>query len=206
MPTYGYADVQSRITPLMRKVQETGLPPRVDSAWLPSIGFNKSNDPSLIRVLKQIGFVEGTGVPSPRWQCYRDRQAAPMVLAEGIRDGYSDLFKIYPSAEQQAEADLEDFFASNTTAGELARRRMVLTFLALCSLADFSQSDGSLQGEVDRPQSETPKPGVQPEDEDGISRGRVSLHIDLQIHISPEASTEQIDQIFASIAKHLYDK
>jgi hypothetical protein len=30
-----------------------------------------------------------------------------------------------------------------------------------------------------------------------------SLHIDLQIHISPEASAEQIDQIFASMAKHI---
>ena len=33
-----------------------------------------------------------------------------------------------------------------------------------------------------------------------------SLHIDLQIHISPEASADQIDSIFASIAKHLYDR
>jgi hypothetical protein len=30
-----------------------------------------------------------------------------------------------------------------------------------------------------------------------------SLHIDLQIHISPEASAEQIDQIFSSMAKHI---
>jgi hypothetical protein len=31
-----------------------------------------------------------------------------------------------------------------------------------------------------------------------------SVHIDLQIHISPEASPEQIDQIFASMRRHLY--
>jgi glycine cleavage system regulatory protein len=31
-----------------------------------------------------------------------------------------------------------------------------------------------------------------------------ALHIDIQIHISPEASADQIDQIFASMAKHLY--
>lgn len=30
-----------------------------------------------------------------------------------------------------------------------------------------------------------------------------SVHIDLQIHISPEATPEQIDQIFASIGRHL---
>ena len=30
-----------------------------------------------------------------------------------------------------------------------------------------------------------------------------SLHIDLQIHISPEADATQIDNIFASMAKHI---
>ncbi|UOO37941.1 DUF5343 domain-containing protein [Oscillospiraceae bacterium CM] len=33
-----------------------------------------------------------------------------------------------------------------------------------------------------------------------------SLHIDLQIHISPDASPQQIDSIFSSISKHLYSK
>jgi site-specific recombinase XerD len=32
---------------------------------------------------------------------------------------------------------------------------------------------------------------------------RPSVHIDLQIHISPEATPEQIDQIFDSISRHL---
>ena len=31
-----------------------------------------------------------------------------------------------------------------------------------------------------------------------------SVHIDLQIHISPEADSKQIDQIFASMRRHLY--
>lgn len=33
-----------------------------------------------------------------------------------------------------------------------------------------------------------------------------SMNINLQIHISSEASSEQIDQIFASMAKHLYGR
>jgi hypothetical protein len=33
-----------------------------------------------------------------------------------------------------------------------------------------------------------------------------SLHVDIQIHISSDASAEQIEQIFASTAKHLYQR
>ena len=33
---------------------------------------------------------------------------------------------------------------------------------------------------------------------------RPALHIDIQVHIDPTSSADQIDQIFASMAKHLY--
>ena len=33
---------------------------------------------------------------------------------------------------------------------------------------------------------------------------RPALHIDIQVHIDPTSSAELIDQIFASMAKHLY--
>jgi hypothetical protein len=33
-----------------------------------------------------------------------------------------------------------------------------------------------------------------------------SIHIDIQIHISPDASAEQIEQVFANMAKHLYPR
>lgn len=34
--------------------------------------------------------------------------------------------------------------------------------------------------------------------------GQPSVHIDIQVHISPESTSEQIDTIFKSMAKHLY--
>lgn len=39
------------------------------------------------------------------------------------------------------------------------------------------------------------------------SRGawRPTVHIDIQVHISPDSSPEQIDKIFESMAKHLKD-
>jgi hypothetical protein len=30
------------------------------------------------------------------------------------------------------------------------------------------------------------------------------VHIDIQIHISPESTAQQIEKIFESMAKHLY--
>ena len=33
-----------------------------------------------------------------------------------------------------------------------------------------------------------------------------SLHIDLQIHIHPEATADQIETVFASMSKYLYNR
>ncbi len=206
MATYPAANVASQIEPLLQKIQETGQPGKVDSDWLARIGFTKSTYRSLIPVLRHIGFIDSSHVPSQRWQGYRDKQAARGVLAEAIRDGYPDLFETYSDAYQRSEDDLKSFFASNTQVGDETLRRMVRTFETLCSLADFSQADDPSQGEIDRSQPEDPKPVAQPEAEDRVSRSQPTLHIDLQIHISPEAGPEQIDQIFASMAKHLYDR
>jgi hypothetical protein len=43
------------------------------------------------------------------------------------------------------------------------------------------------------PPPETPAPKVRPD-----------VHLDFQIHIDADAKPEVIDQIFASMAKHLY--
>ena len=37
-----------------------------------------------------------------------------------------------------------------------------------------------------------------------VATNRPALHIDIQVHIDATASAEQIDFIFASMAKHLY--
>ena len=37
-----------------------------------------------------------------------------------------------------------------------------------------------------------------------LATNRPALHIDIQVHIDPTSSAELIDQIFASMAKHLY--
>lgn len=53
-----------------------------------------------------------------------------------------------------------------------------------------------------QPPAATPPPALQPTHQSGLP----TMHIDVQIHIAADAKPEQIDQIFASMAKHLYGK
>ena len=120
-----------------------------------------------------------------------------------MRTGYAELFHVYPEAWQQPDSDLESFFATRTSAGKQVIEKTVSTFKSLVALADFQASPpateegtviiepatGNVRVPINMKQVQSPSP---------------SLHIDIQIHIASDASTDQIDQIFASMAKHLY--
>ena len=56
--------------------------------------------------------------------------------------------------------------------------------------------------EIDRTNNESSHPLQS--NSGGSSDRTPTIHIDVQIHISADAKPEQIDQIFASMAKHLY--
>jgi len=129
------------------------------------------------------------------------------VLAAAIRQGYSALYDGHPEAHQCSDEDLKNFFTVHSTAGEQAITRTVKTFQTLCSMADFSSSSDNGSRTVKNRQaqvSDVSEPLVaRPQN---IESPAPTLHIDFQVHIAADAPPEQIDKIFESMAKHLYNK
>jgi hypothetical protein len=209
MGEFTYTTVPGKIKELLEKIRSVGVPPKATAQWLKSIGFTSSNDTSLLSVLKFIEFCDQAGTPSDSWKRFRGSDHAH-VLANSIRGGYRDLFDIYDDAYQRSDTELTSFFTTRSNAGRQAIAKTVSTFRSLCSAADFT-----------RVTADAPEPGQSIEDANP-SRGQPasppilpsrrasgsgpSLHIDLQIHIAADASTDQIDQIFKSMAKHLYGR
>jgi len=202
MADFPYTTVPGTIKQLLAKIREVGVPPKVTVQWLKSVGFRSSNDASLIGVLKYIGFTDASGVPTSRWSQYRGGEHKA-VLGEAIRQGYSDLFAVYPDANQRTQSDLDHVFSTSSSGGKQVITKTVSTFKALTEQAEFSPvGDRTELHLVSGPLHTPAAPRVVATA--ARNSGGPPLHIDVQIHISPEASAEQIDQIFASMAKHLY--
>jgi hypothetical protein len=208
---YPYAAVPSKLKEFLEKIRGTGVPPKATYNWLETIGFKSKNDRTVITVVKFIGFIDASSQPSNYWVQYRG-SGHKRVLAEAIKQGYSELFSIYPEANKLSETDLEHFFTTKSTAGKQVISRLVRTFITLCELADFQEITPSSPNILSQP---TPPQVVSTTNETftsfpaqtvQVQQNTPTLHIDIQIHISPESSPEQIDQIFASMAKHLYKK
>ncbi len=201
MTDFPYTTVPGKIKPLLAKIREVGVPSKVTVQWLKTVGFTSSNDASLLGVLKHIGFTDSSGVPTSTWTQYRGGNHKN-VLGEALRSGYADLFAVYPDANQRSQTDLEHVFSTSSTGGRQVIAKTVSTFKSLAEQAEFAavseqtdlhMSSGPLHTPAASQAGTAPRAG-----------GGPALHIDVQIHISPEASADQIDQIFASMAKHLY--
>lgn len=206
MAEYAYTTVTGKIKPLLEKIRTVGVPSKVTLAWLKTIGFTSSNDATLAGVLKYIGFTDANGIPTATWSAYRGAKNR-MVLGEAIRKGYADLFAVYPDANTRSNTELQHVFSTSSTAGSQVIGKTVATFKTLVDEADFSQSatgsETSMQaGPLHIPAAaSTPQMPALPS-----AHGGPEVHIDIQIHISPESSAQQIEKIFESMAKHLYGR
>ncbi|MGA7831885.1 MAG: DUF5343 domain-containing protein [Terracidiphilus sp.] len=203
MAEFVYTTVPGKIKILLAKIRQVGVPSKATAQWLKSVGFSSSNDYSLIGVLKFVGLIDSNSVPSALWSSYRGANYKS-VLGDAVRRGYSDLFSVYSDADRRSQTDLDHVFSTSSNGGKQVIAKTISTFKALVEEAEFSSlsedanlsaptSSGLLLAPVAQKQVNQSSIGVLP-----------GLHIDVQVHISPEASTEQIDQIFASMAKHLY--
>jgi hypothetical protein len=106
-------------------------------------------------------------------------------------------------------ADLTHVFSTSSTGGEQVIRQTVQTFKTLVDEADFAQDDSASAnvlstGPLHTPAASPSMAPMLPAHNSGSSPPHPAVHIDIQIHISPESSSEQIDKIFESMAKHLY--
>src|SRR5690606_27255285 len=145
---------------------------------------------------------------TPLWTKYRGSDHKK-VLGRAIRDGYAELYNVYDDAHQRGNGELTHVFSTTSTAGAQSIAKTVATFNALVAEAEIDQNsgtDGDQMAASDK-QSETVNVPRVPQTTPAENElGGTSLHLNIQIHISPEASTDQVEAIFASMAKHLYNR
>jgi hypothetical protein len=208
---FSYTTVPGKLSTLLEKIHGVGIPPKASVQWLKQVGFTSSNDASLLTVLKQIGFIDSSSAPTEHWKNYRGAHRK-RVLGDAIRSGYKELFAVYPDAWKRSQQDIEHVFSTSSSAGKQVIAKTVTTFKNLCTLAEFEDSGIISEEKVHAPgplhnpvtSGGADPTGVKHEGQNKGSKSTPSVHIDIQVHISPESTPEQIDQIFRSMAKHLY--
>lgn len=203
---------------LRDKFKQT-IPGTVTENYIATI-LNMSTNSARTNVLpplRQIGIIGEDGKPNDISKRWRDDTQYPAVCQEIIKNVYpSELIDAIPDPENNKDA-AERWFAHTTGVGSVAVKKMVAFYSLLCqadpskSLKETKQKPTKTKKSVKNDNKSAPPPKTENITEsksktlDSQTKTKYpQISINLQIHISSDASTEQIDQIFESMAKHIY--
>jgi len=179
-------------------------PERFTNKFLQNLEFKSTNDRLFIGILKDLGFIDTDGVPLQRYYEFHDKTQSGKVLAEAIREAYSDLFAVNKEANKltvdEVKNKLRTLYAGAKSDNVIAK--IASTFTALCEYADFSAPKKKTAKQTSK--TEEKKEGVSA----NITQPKPSVSLDsLQYHINivlPESRDQAVyDAIFKSLKDHL---
>lgn len=202
---YPYVMGTDKFVGFLKKIPEIGLPDKFQLKNLKSLGFTSSNDERFIPALRFINFLDSSSIPTNLWREARGKLGP--ALAQGIRTGYADLFSQYTNAFQKDDEALRTFFSVHSGTGKDAVTKMVATFKAMCSVADFDSEPRLANNRSDdQPIHEKhPNPAGSNDSKPDYNSFNHSMpvSINIQLQLPPDPTGEIYDKFFAAMAKHL---
>ena len=198
------------------------MPGKVTPQYLASVLAigQKSAEKNVLPALRAFGLVRKDGTTTSRATRWRDDTDYPQVCREIREEVYpQDLLDAVPEPSSDRMA-AERWFMSTTGCGKDQGRRLARTYVLL-TRADPSgtkrqqKKNARAKAKVKPPQQPIPQK-TQPVEQqhrgpDAADRSGRALAVEMpevrfsvEIRIDSSASPEQIDQIFASMAKYLY--
>ncbi len=202
MADFPYITNTAKIKTLLGKMKSSGIPGKITLKTLSAWGLKSTNDRPLLVILKFIGFVDSSGIPTKSWNAFRSDKTSGAVLAQAIRSSYSSLFQLYPDAHQKDNEALRHFFSTNTTVGASTLEYMVRTFKTLCESADSQAEPVNTVSTAPHQTSNDSRHVVTP----AVSaQGAAGLMVNVNIQLTLPATDNATiyENLFAAMKKHL---
>ncbi len=180
-----------------------------------TLSSDNSANSNVITPLKRIGLIDDENKPTALANDWRIDDKYKSVCETIIKSVYpAELLDLFPGLDIDRKSARSWFMSQGV--GQGAADKMVALFMLLKSgeIKDAKTSSSNKKAttqknskqEKSKP-SDTALTSTKVEQSSYVKEqlnNRPNLHIDLQIHISPESTPEQIEMIFSSMAKHLY--
>lgn len=201
-PKFPYTSVPNALRQFLRLVPDRPKPPKIDMELLKSWGIGDSNASTIVRVLKAVKLVDGSGQPTDKYNSFMLPEVGPAVLGSRIRETYAKFFEASHEPFKQSDTDLRRLFNIHSGGSDSTLRLQSLTFKTLCEFATF---DGDPPASAPSPlavppagsQLNPPPPGRAP---------TATVHIDLHIHLPENKTTRDYQGIIEDIGRYIYHR
>ncbi len=210
LPTSYMTGSFSKIPQYFDTLLTARAPEKFTVKFFSDLSFTSSNDRQFINVLKSIGFLDEGGTPTERYYKFLDQSCSKLMVAEGVREAYVDLFNLNVSAHTMTQSEIEGKFKTLTNGAKAAGTitQMAKTFLGLCGYADWSTSISSttpIQKEENVKTDSECNTCLSDVRQNINQSGTAGFDLNYNIHIHLPVTRDQAvyDALFASLAKHI---
>lgn len=220
-----YPKISKKLWWLVRDRFKKSVPTELTTTLITSLspmadGSARSN---VISPLRDLGILDEDNKPTPLAERWRHDDEYIAVCHEIREKTYPhELIEAFPDADSGQKDQIKRWFMKAGQVGEAAARMYADTYILLTQADPAIAEEKKLTPATprSRPPHNTkikqakdstenlavtnlPKNPIEEHIEPPPHRRMPAVHIDVQVHISPDTSPEQIDRIFESMAKHL---
>ncbi|QNH07235.1 DUF5343 domain-containing protein [Pseudomonas sp. B11D7D] len=201
-----YLASNKNVETLFTTVQSAKVPDRFTQDFLATtIGLKGTNDRGMIPLLRNLGFLDQSGSPTPAYRQLKNRETAKAAIAKGIKLAYAPLFESNENANLLTSDKLKGLIAQIAGTDDDMTARIASTFNALVKQADFSKiSTDEKEGEDDALETDpadVDEIGTQSTSRRATKALNPQFHYNIQIHLPSNATEEVYLNIFNAIRK-----
>ena len=177
------------------------------------LNISKKAAANIRPTLKKIGIIDESGSIQDRAFKWRDDEQYEKVCNEILKEIYpQELIDLYPKPTNDDKEPISRWFANKGKVGEATSKIMASFYILLSEANPTAESEVKIKPKTEKPKEKTKiEQKVRKSEETDIKRkgdmeqelNIPSININVEIHISSDASDTQIDKIFESMATHL---
>lgn len=215
-----YPRIPAKIWWQLRAAAVRSPPKEITSTYLETLlEISAGTAQNVVGNLRAIGLAGSDNKTTQLMHEWRDDETYAKACGEMLKKVYPDEIRQLAPPPSPDRTQVVRWFSRTTKTGETASSQMAAFYLLLAK-ADPKEAEANDVGEAKKVKAKKEPSGAKRaarevpaakateqvhEVEVHPPKHRTpSMHVDVQIHISPQASMEQIDAIFASMARHLY--
>lgn len=205
-----YLMTTKNLTSFFNSLVNAQAPPKFTMKFLEQLEFKSTTDRLFVGVLKGLKFIDPNGIPTEKYFKFIDQTQSKLVLAEAIREAYSDLFAVNVKANELSANDVKNKLKTlfQGSKSEKVLELMALTFTGLCNYADFTQVAAGKEVVTIKNQSNNDN-AEQENDSHKMTHELINkkitteMHYNIQIHLPETRDITVYDAIFKSLKQHL---
>jgi len=208
--TNAYLITTKNLESFLNSIKTAKAPERFNNKFLQQLDFGSSNDRLFIGLMKGLGFIDESGVPTRRYYHFLDQSQSGRILAESVREAYEDLFAVNTKANEMGVEEVKNKLRT-LTMGQKSDNVLGLMANTFRSLSDLAEWDAPPPtADPVEPTDEEIMTSIGAEDETdhlekrrAPSASRMQLHYNIQIHLPESRDPAVFDAIFDALKRHI---